>query len=137
MTKKCVLIIDYTQSTGIIANIASVLSISLGKSIKDIVSYDVYDKQGGKHPGITQLPIPVLGASRKTIKEIRQSLLLKDYEELVLIDFSTIAQQSKTYEEYESSILNTEEKDIDYIGIGIYGEKKIINKVTGSLSLIR
>ncbi|WP_071146517.1 DUF2000 domain-containing protein [Bacteroides ihuae] len=136
-TKKCVLIIDKAQPIGIIANTASVLSITLGKQIEGIVSHDVYDKQGDKHLGITQMPIPVLGASDDKIKEIRHKLLSLDLEELVMVDFSNIAQQSKTYDNYEKVMLMTEENDIRYIGIGICGDKKVINKATGNLSLIR
>lgn len=45
-THKCVLIIDNVQPTGIVANIASVLSMTLGGKVGNIVSHDVYDKQG-------------------------------------------------------------------------------------------
>ena len=69
-THKCVLVIDNAQPTGIVANIASVLSMTLGCKVNNIVSHDVYDKQGEKHLGITQLPIPILGASQEKIKEI-------------------------------------------------------------------
>jgi hypothetical protein len=55
-THKCVLVIDNAQPTGIVANIASVLSMTLGCKVNNIVSHDVYDKQGEKHLGITQLP---------------------------------------------------------------------------------
>lgn len=136
-TKKCVLIIDNTQPAGIIANTASVLSITLGKEIEGIVSHDVYDKQGEKHLGITQMPIPILGTSRDKIKEIRQKLLSLGMEGLVMVDFSNIAQQSKTYDNYETAMLTSDENDIYYIGIGICGDKKTINKATGNLSLIK
>ncbi len=136
-TKKCVLIIDSTQPTGIIANTASVLSITLGKEIEGIVSHDVYDKHGEKHRGITQIPIPILAASCDKIKEIRRNLLSSDSDGLVLVDFSDIARQSKTYDQYEKQMLSTGDHEIRYIGIGIYGDKKQINKATGNLSLIR
>ena len=64
-THKCVLVIDNAQPTGIVANIASVLSMTLGCRVSNIVSHDVYDKQGERHLGITQLPIPILGASQE------------------------------------------------------------------------
>ena len=70
-THKCVLVIDNAQPTGIVANIASVLSMTLGCRVSNIVSHDVYDKQGERHLGITQLPIPILGASQEKIKELR------------------------------------------------------------------
>ncbi|WP_317132529.1 DUF2000 family protein [Phocaeicola dorei] len=56
---------------------------------------------------------------------------------MVLVDFSTVAQQAKTYEEYEQGMRETDEADLCYMGIGIYAEKRIINKATGNLSLIR
>ena len=52
-THKCVLVIDNAQPTGIVANIASVLSMTLGCRVSNIVSHDVYDKQGERHLGIT------------------------------------------------------------------------------------
>ena len=111
--------------------------MTLGCKVNNIVSHDVYDKQGEKHLGITQLPIPILGASQEKIKEIRKLFNSLKIEELVLVDFSTIAQQSKTYDEYEREMYSANEADLHYIGIGICAEKKIINKVTGCLSLIR
>lgn len=137
ITHKCVLIIDHTQPTGVVANIASVLSMTLGDKVGNIVSHDVYDKQGDKHLGITQLPIPILGASPQKIKEIRKHLLFWGIEDLVLVDFSTIAQHAKTYEEYERQMQEADENDLHYIGIGVCAEKKVVNKSTGNLSLIR
>lgn len=137
VTHKCVLIIDNAQPTGVVANIASVLSMTLGDKVGNIVSHDVYDKQGDKHLGITQLPIPILGASPQKIKEIRKHFLFWGIEDLVLVDFSTIAQHAKTYEEYERQMQEVDENDLHYIGIGVCAEKKVINKSTGNLSLIR
>lgn len=136
-THKCVLIIDNTQPTGIVANIAGVLSMTLGNRVENIVSHDVYDGLGGRHLGITQLPVPILGASRDEIKEIRDRLLKMNDNGLVLVDFSTIAQHSRTYEEYEQEMMRAGEEDLQYIGIGVCAEKKIINKSTGNLRLIR
>lgn len=136
-SKKCVLVIDSTQPTGIIANTSSVLSITLGQQLGSIIGQDVYDKQGEKHPGITQIPIPILGASPEKIKEIRRQLLTLPAEDMVIVDFSDIAQKSRTYDQYENVMRATDENDIRYIGIAIYGDKKVINKATGNLSLIK
>lgn len=136
-THKCVLIIDDAQPTGIVANIASVLSMTLGYKVDNIVSHDVYDKQGGRHLGITQLPIPILGTSQERIKELRRHFLSLGIENLVMVDFSTIAQHARTYDEYEKAMSVAEEESLQYIGIGICAEKKVVNKATGNLSLIR
>lgn len=134
---KSVLVIDNTQPTGIIANIASILSITLGNKACGIVGHDVLDKQGEVHLGITYRPIPILGASPETIKEVRERLRSFDAKDIVLVDFSTVAQQAKTYEEYEQGMREADKADLCYMGIGIYAEKRIVNKVTGNLSLIR
>lgn len=137
-THKCVLIIDPSQPVGIVANIASVLSVTLGNKIANMVSHDVYDSRGERHLGITRLPIPILGALPEEIKEIRKRLLQAvGADGLVLVDFSTIAQHSKTYEEYERAMGCAGEDDLRYIGIGVCAEKKVINKSTGNLRLIR
>ena len=56
--------------------------MTLGCRVSNIVSHDVYDKQGERHLGITQLPIPILGASQEKIKELRNyfhSLEIEDH----------------------------------------------------------
>ncbi len=137
ITHKCVLVIDHTQPTGIVANIASVLSMTLGYKVNHIVSRDVYDKQGKKHLGITQLPIPILGTSREKIKQLHAHFLSLGLRDLVLVDFSTIAQHARTYDEYEQAMAQADTDDLHYIGIGVCADKKIINKATGNLSLIK
>ena len=81
--------------------------------------HDVLDKQGEIHSGITRCPIPILGASPETIKEVRERLRSFDAKDMVLVDFSTVAQQAKTYEEYEQGMRETDEADLCYMGIGI------------------
>lgn len=135
--QKCVLIIDNSQPLGIITNTASVLSITLGEKAKGIVGPDILDKHGEVHFGITQIPIPILGATAEKIKEIRGNLLSRNMGELVLVDFTTIAQQSRTYDEYKEQMSNANENDIRYVGIAIYGDKKLVNKASGNLKLIK
>lgn len=136
-THKCVLVIDNAQPTGVVANIASVLSMTLGHKVNHIVSHDVYDKAGERHLGITQLPVPILGTSQEKIKELHRHFQGLGLEDLVLVDFSTIAQRARTYDEYEQAMAKAGEDELQYIGIGVCAAKKIVNKVTGNLSLIK
>ena len=78
-THKCVLVIDHGQPTEIVANIASVLSMTLGCEVGNIVSHD----------------------------------------------------------EYEQALSEAEEDELHYIGIGVCAEKKVVNKATGNLSLLK
>ena len=43
-THKCVLVVDHAQPTGIVVNIASVLSMTLGCEVGNIVSHDEYEQ---------------------------------------------------------------------------------------------
>ncbi len=133
---KCVLIIDNALSTGIKANVASVLSITIGDKIKGIVGADITDSSGTIHPGLTQLPIPVLGASADAISSIRNTFIQGNVENGFLVDFSSFAQQARTYEEYQSNIQLAEVQDIVYLGIALFADKKTINKATKGLALI-
>lgn len=134
---KCVIIINETLPTGIIANTAAIMGITLGKMIPEIVGNDVKDKSENNHLGITTIPIPILKASYETIKEIRLKLYQPEFEDLKVIDFSDLAQECKTYDEFIEKMAKTNETDLQYLGITIYGADKKVNKLTGSMPLLR
>ena len=62
---KCVWIIDELLSTSVIANVAGILSMSIGSKVEGLVGEDIIDKKDFVHSGLPQLPIPVLGQVRK------------------------------------------------------------------------
>jgi hypothetical protein len=134
--KKCVLIIDENLSTGVIANIAGILSISIGHKIEGLVGVDVTDKSGFIHRGLSQLPIPVLGAGREKLHSIIMKVVTTIEEDILVFDFNNFSQQAKTYDEYTSLIQKTLSDEIIYMGIALYGNKKTINSITKELKLI-
>jgi hypothetical protein len=133
---KCVLIIDETLNVGTISNVAAVLSISIGSKITSLIGPDVIDRSEVLHPGLTKLPIPVLGATSVQLNDIRNNILSMCLEDMLLFDFNNFAQQAKTYEEYISGLQSAEPADIVYMGIGLYGKKKFVNIATQGLKLI-
>lgn len=136
MEKKCVMVIDPELSTGMISNTAAVLALTLGKKVEGIIGSKVYDAEGRPHEGITTMPIPILKGHKEKIKELRDTIAT-DYPDLLLIDFSNAAQTTKKYEDYTNKIAQFTSEDLEYLGITIYGDKKTVNKLTGSLSLLR
>ena len=134
---KCVMIIDERLPVGVIANTAAILGISLGKIFPEAVGTDVTDKSGNAHLGIIEFPVPVLKGSPELIREIRQRLYTKEFEDVTAVDFSETAQGCRTYDEFVKKIADTEEEKLLYLGIGIFGGKKKINKLTGSLPLLK
>ena len=134
---KCVMIIDEKLPVGVIANTTAILGISLGKIFPEAVGTDVTDKSGNVHLGIIEFPVPVLKGSPELIREVRQRLYTKEFEDVTAVDFSETAQGCRTYDEFVKKIADTEEENLLYLGIGLFGGKKKINKLTGSLPLLK
>lgn len=127
--EKCVMVIDEHLPLGIIANTAAIMGITLGKKMPEVVGADVTDKTGNEHLGIIEFPVPILKGNVEKIKEIRKKL----YEP----DFSYLAQGCKTYDEFIEKMKEVSEIDLKYFGIAICGAKKKVNKLTGSMPLLR
>jgi hypothetical protein len=132
------MVINKELPLGLVANTAAVLGISLSKMFQqDIVGCDVQDASGNVHIGITAQTIPVLGASRDLIKDIRDTMFDSAYSDITVIDFSEVAQKCLEYDNYIRMLSCLPSSDIYYFGICLYGPKKKVNKLTGSMGLLR
>ena len=135
--EKCVMVIDENLSLGIIANTAAIMGITLGKKMPEVLGADVYDRTGNEHLGIIKFPVPILKGNTDIIKTIREKLYEPDFSDLTVVDFSDLAQGCKTYNEFIDKMKEVPETDLNYFGIAICGAKKKINKLTGSMALLR
>lgn len=134
---KCVLVIDENLPLGLIANTAAILGVTLGKEAPEIVGEDVADLSGVKHAGIVKNPIPILKGDTGLLHQLRDKTMTDKFSDLTVVDFSNAAQSCKTYEEYIAKLQEKSKSDYQYYGLGIYGEKKKVNRLTGSLALLR
>lgn len=130
---KCVMVIDKELPLGLIANTAAILGCSLNHYVKNIVGNETYDKDNVMHKGLIQIPLPVLSSSRDEIKKLYDDLSKNHSDEVIVIDFNDVAQKCKDYEDYIKRLSCTYSGELNYLGICIYGSKKVINKATGSL----
>ena len=135
--EKCVIIVDENLPLGIIANTAAILGITMGMKMPDVVGNDVLDLEGNSHMGIIQFPVPILKGNIGILKKLRTRLFEPQFSELTVVDFSDLAQGCKTYNEFIGKMANTSESRLNYIGIAVCGNKKQINKLTGSMPLLR
>ena len=71
------------------------------------------------------------------IKELLAEVKSKHSDDLTVIDFSKTAQLSTDYDDYISKAKNLASDQFEYLGIGLYGPKKILSKLTGSIALLR
>ena len=135
--EKCVMVIDEHLPLGIIANTAGIMGVTLGKQHPEIVGVPVVDKSQRSHVGLIEFPVPIIKGNVDTIRRLREELYEEKYQDVLVIDFSTLAQGCKCYEEYIEKMAHSDEAELVYMGITICGPKKKINKLTGSMPLLR
>ncbi len=135
-TDKCVIVIDQDMPLGFIANTAAVLSLSIGKRHPEMIGQDIPDHAGDFHQGITILPVPILKGTADSLAKLRE--VLKPHEpELTVIDLISATRTTQNYSEYATEMKETPLDLQIYSGIALYGRKKLVNKFTGNLGLLR
>lgn len=135
MNEKCVIVVDGSLPLGLIANTAAILGIAIGSRLPGVVGGDVRDGGGNGHMGIIEFPVPVLRANAEELGKLRLALYGSDYADVTAADFSDIAQSCKTYDEYIDKMGAAEE--LRYFGVAICGSAKKVNRLTGSMALLR
>lgn len=133
---KCVMVIDEELPMGLISNTAAILGMTFGKLLPDLVGCDVSDAQLVKHTGVITIPLPIL-KGHGAIKTILEKLKEPQFEDVLLVDFTQQAQECKAYEDYIQLMKHTDTAALHYMGIALYGTKKQINALTGSMPLLR
>lgn len=131
------MVIDEGLPLGVIANTAAIMGVTLGKELPEAVGADAVDQSESRHLGIIEFPIPILRGSAECIRQIRERLSGPDFLDLTVVDFSDLAQGCRTYDEFLEKMGNAPESSLRYLGIAICGAKKKVNKLTGSMPLLR
>lgn len=134
---KCVMVIDAELPLGLVANTSAVLGMTLGKHLPEQVGTDVMDASEQIHLGITTVPFSMLRGDKEMLKDLRERLYGEEFSDLLVVDFTDVAQCCNTYDDYTAKAAITSAQDILYFGIAIYGNKKKVNKLTGSMPLLR
>ena len=133
---KCVIVVDSDLPPGIVANTAAILGATLGKNRPEIVGHDVTDASCCTHMGVVTVPVPILKSDGESLGALRRKLY-EEHGDIMVADFSDIAQGCKTYEEYLGKVSSTAESEHRYLGIALFGDRKTVNKLTGSMPLLR
>ena len=134
-TKKCVVVVDGDLPVGLVVNAAACLAVTLGERVEGINGEDATDGSGMVHPGLIPTGIAILRADAETIKEIR--LKAEGTGGVFVADFTDAAQTPRNYGEYLKNISGIASEDLRYLGVGLYGDKKPVSKLTGGLKLLR
>lgn len=134
MPERCVIIVDESLPPGLAANAAGVLAVTLGSTLPGLVGEDVVDGDGHRHPGLIRAVLPVLRAPGSRLGAIRDSAVATA---LGVIDFPAFGQQTNDYDEFRAHVEETPAADLRYLGIALYGERRAVARLTGSLPLLR
>lgn len=133
---KVTIVIDASLAPGLAANTAAVLALTLGKQVESLIGPELKDADGSSHAGITTVPIPILTADSKIVKQIRNKAI-SDNDELTVVDFSDCAQHTRNYDDYANLLEKSTDNSITYLGVALCGPRKQVLALTGSLPLLR
>ncbi|NJQ01105.1 DUF2000 domain-containing protein [Streptomyces zingiberis] len=133
--EKCAFVIDEDLAPGLAMNTVAALSMSVGRFVEGIVGDAVKDADGRTHTGITAIPLPVLKGEATDLRDI--VLKAAGMPEVFVVDFTAVAQSSRSYEEYTGRTAKLPTAELPYIGIAVCGSRSAVAKLTGSLPLYR
>ena len=134
---KVAIVVDQVMPSGLAANTAAVLALSIGRQLESIIGPELKDGDGCSHAGITTMPIPILTAPSEIVKEIRHRAAADVERGLVVIDFTGCAQRTRTYDDYARLLESATDEDIEYLGVAVHGPRKAVQRLTGSLPLLK
>ncbi|MBK1837176.1 DUF2000 domain-containing protein [Azospirillum sp. YIM B02556] len=134
---RCAFIIDHALPTGLIANTAAALSMTLGKARPDLVGCDLQDADGVGHPGITTIVMPILVADAGGLQALRRQAAELESDGLRVIGMTDVAQRAKSYDEYGRRLAATRQEELRYLGLCLHGPAALVRSLTGSLPLLK
>ena len=129
-----VIVLDRDLPKGLAANVAAVLSVTLGAQQPALVGADFTDASGDDHVGLFPAGLPVLGAAAAELAAIRAAARER---ELFVAGMPSFAHQTNDYGEFRESVAATQSDELVYLGILVSGDKKLVRAITGQLGLLR
>jgi hypothetical protein len=132
--ERCVIIVDESLPPGLAANAAGVLAMTLGSILPGLVGEEFADADGQRHPGLIRSVLPVLRAASARLSDVRAAAL---DSALDVIDFPAFGQQTNDYEEFCAHIARTPAAQLRYLGVALYGRRRDVARLTGSLPLLK
>jgi len=131
---RCAIVVDGSLPAGRAANAAAVIALTIGKRHPELAGTDLIDGSEQVHPGLIPIGITVLGASATDLGELRTKALKLAVD---VVDFSVHGQQTNDYSEFCARVRALPSAQLAYVGVGIYGPRKLVGRVVGKFCLLR
>lgn len=118
---------------GILMNALAHMCIGFGAEIGklDLRLTNYVDADGGSHPSISEMPFMILKANSNKIRALRQTALGMGIKCVDFTDTMTIG----SYQEQIEKTADTNEADLIYYGIVLFGDWQKVSEITRKFSL--
>lgn len=137
LTHKFVAVLNKKVPIGNLMNALGHMAVGLAGSTPSLpeMRFDNYfDKDGSKHPSISDNPFIILSADNSNqIRNLRNELIAAGIH---FTDF-TSTMTVGTYIEQQEKTKQTPEAELEYYGICFFGPKEVLNGLTKKFSLWR
>lgn len=121
--------------TGKLANALGHMTAGLSGLMEtkaDMCFLEYKDKDGGIHPGISHFPFIVLAADNSNqIRKVRNEALTRS---ISFTDFTSTMTDGTSQQQVEATFA-TNEQDLEYYGICLFGQTSILKEFTKKFSL--
>jgi hypothetical protein len=132
---RLVLVVAPDLPAGMAANRCAVLATGIAARHPEIIGADQVTADDLSLPGFTQVPIAVLVArDLESLKGMAERARALGCSTLVYL---SRAQGVRSYPAYLASIAETQAADLDIDAVGLFGPRKAVASLTGSLPVLR
>jgi hypothetical protein len=131
---RCVIVVDGALPSGRAANAAAVIALTLGKRHPRLAGPDLVDGSGCIHPGLIPIGIAVLAAPAPELGAVRAKALKDGID---VVDFPVQGQQTTDYAAFLAQVREVATETLAYVGVGLYGRRKVVGRIVGRFSLLR
>jgi hypothetical protein len=133
-TMRCVIVVDAALPPGRAANAAAVIALTIGRRHPHLAGGDLIDASGWAHPGLIPIGIAVLAADASDLGAIRAKALKSGID---VVDFPVQGQQTTDYVAFGAQVREVPTEDLAYVGVGLYGGRKLVGRIVGRYSLLK
>jgi len=130
---KPVIILREDLPTGLKANFAAVLAMSLGRAHPDLVGTETLAADGASLPGITTVPMPVLAAPGAELPALFEAAT----EMPLRLAYMRAAFEAQSYDDYAARIAAEPLSKHEPLALLLAGPRKAVDRVCGRLPLLR
>ncbi|HEY4489966.1 MAG TPA: DUF2000 domain-containing protein [Candidatus Paceibacterota bacterium] len=133
-SKRIVIVVRKDLESWQVLNTVAHISAYFGNQLKDNFGTGNYflSKDKITHPRNSQYAIVVLSANSEELYPLIQEIRRRN---LLSINFIRDMIETTDDIELEKSISLKNDESLDYLGVGVFGDKKILKEITGSFKL--